>query len=129
MTASTPFKGVLAGLAAVALAAIAQSTPPSTSKDPATGAGQQSTQSTPMGDSGTSKTPAAAGGSSSTTPSTAAGGSSTDSSTSSSTPPSSSGSTMGASGGSTTTTTTTDTTTTDTNVASKKTQGMRSDRN
>ena len=128
MTVSTPFKGLLAGLAAVAIAAIAQSTPPSTSKDPATGAGQQSTQSTPMGDSGTSKTPAAASGGSSTTPSTAAGGSSTDSSTSSSSTPSSSGSTMGASGGSTTTTTT-DTTTTDTNVASKKTQGMRSDRN
>lgn len=94
MTASTTIKGLLAGLATVAIAgaAIAQSTPPSTTaKDPATGAGQQSTQTTPMGSTGTP------GGTSSTTPSTAAGGSSTDTSTS--------GSTMGASGSSTTTTT------------------------
>jgi hypothetical protein len=33
--------------------AFAQGTPPTPSKDPATGAGQRSTQSTPMGDSGT----------------------------------------------------------------------------
>ena len=47
MTASTQFKGVLAGLAAVAIAgaALAQSTPPNpAAKDPAVGAGQQSTR-------------------------------------------------------------------------------------
>jgi hypothetical protein len=42
-------------LAAVAVVgvAMAQSTPPSASKDPATGAGQRSTQNTPMGTTGT----------------------------------------------------------------------------
>lgn len=59
----TSLKGLLAAAAiTVAGAAIAQSTPPNpAAKDPAVGAGQQSTQSTPMGATGT---PNNAGGSS-----------------------------------------------------------------
>ncbi|MFN4119022.1 proteophosphoglycan ppg4 [Acidovorax sp.] len=56
MTASTSLKTVLASLAAVAVVgtAIAQGTPPTTATpDPATGAGQRSTQNTPMGATGT----------------------------------------------------------------------------
>ncbi|MFY3383542.1 proteophosphoglycan ppg4 [Paracidovorax sp. MALMAid1276] len=56
MTASTSLKTVLASIAAVAVVgtAIAQGTPPTTSSaDPATGAGQRSTQNTPMGSTGT----------------------------------------------------------------------------
>ena len=63
MTASTQLKGLLAGLAAVAIAgsAFAQATPPNpAAKDPATGAGQQSTQTTPMGTTGTPATGAGA---------------------------------------------------------------------
>jgi hypothetical protein len=98
MSASTQFKGVLAGLAAVAIAgaAIAQATPPNpAAKDPAVGAGQQSTQATPMGSTGTP-----AGGS------TAAGAGGTTSSGSTAAGTSSSGSTsMGASGTASTDTT------------------------
>src|SRR5512133_2800804 len=98
MNASTLFRGLLAGIAATAIAgtALAQGTPPSTSnsKDPATAAGQQSTQSTPMGSTGT--------------PATDTG--------SAASPGSTSGSTMGASG-STRASTDTSTTTTDTKVA------------
>ena len=57
MTASKhSLKALLAGLATVALVgtAVAQSTPPTTANpNPATGAGQQSTQNTPMGTTGT----------------------------------------------------------------------------
>jgi hypothetical protein len=80
MTASIHLKGLLAGLMALAIAgaALAQSTPPNpAAKDPAVGAGQQSSQTTPMGQTGT---PPPSG-------STAAG-----------TSGSTSGSTMGASG-------------------------------
>lgn len=61
----TSLKGLLAAAAiTLAGAAIAQSTPPNpAAKDPAVGAGQQSTQSTPMGATGT---PNNAGGSSAT---------------------------------------------------------------
>ncbi len=107
MTASTQFKGVLAGLAAVAIAgaALAQSTPPNpAAKDPAVGAGQQSTQTTPMGSTGTP------GGSSAN--STTSGGSSST--------------TMGASGS---TTTTTDTTQTDTPSATATPKSSKADRN
>lgn len=122
MTASTPIKGVLAGLAAIAIAgtALAQSNPPNpSSKDPAAGAGQQSTQTTPMGSTGT---PANSGTSSGSTGSTSP-------STSSSTTTSPGGSSMGASGSSSTTTATD--TTTDTTVASgnNRTRGARADRN
>lgn len=56
MTASKSLKTVLAGLATVAVVgtAIAQSTPPAPANpNPATGAGQQSSQNTPMGSTGT----------------------------------------------------------------------------
>lgn len=56
MNKSTLLKGLVAGMTAavVAGAAIAQSTPPNpAAKDPAVGAGQQSTQSTSMGTTGT----------------------------------------------------------------------------
>jgi hypothetical protein len=58
MTAKTKLtQGLIAGAIAVAFAggglAIAQSNPPSTGSDPATAAGQQSTQATPMGSTGT----------------------------------------------------------------------------
>ncbi len=55
MTASNTLKTLLAGLATVAVVgtAIAQGTPPTTaSPNAATGAGQQSTQGTPMGTTG-----------------------------------------------------------------------------
>ena len=56
MTASTKIRGLLAGVAGIALigAAIAQGTPPNPASNNApTGAGQQSSQSTPMGTTGT----------------------------------------------------------------------------
>lgn len=58
MTAKTKLtQGLIAGAIAVAFAggglAIAQSNPPTTGADPATAAGQQSTQATPMGSTGT----------------------------------------------------------------------------
>ena len=55
MTASNTLKTLLAGLATVAIVgtAVAQGTPPTTaSPNAATGAGQQSTQGTPMGTTG-----------------------------------------------------------------------------
>ena len=113
MSASIQLKGLLAGLAAVAIAgaAIAQSTPPNpAAKDPAVGAGQQSTQTTPMGSTGTpsgGSTAAGASGSSTTSGSTAAS-------------PSTSGSTtMGASGSATT----------DTSASSSGSRTARADRN
>ena len=85
----TSLKGLLAAAAiTVAGAAIAQSTPPNpAAKDPAVGAGQQSTQSTPMGATGT---PNNAGGSSATMGASGSGSSSGSGTTGSS-------STMGAS--------------------------------
>lgn len=56
MTASNALKSLLAGIATVAVVgtAIAQGNPPTTaSPNPATGAGQQSSQNTPMGTTGT----------------------------------------------------------------------------
>ena len=56
MNASIQIKGILAGIAAVAVmgTAIAQSAPPNRAVvNPAIGAGQQSTQGTPMGMTGT----------------------------------------------------------------------------
>ncbi|NPC56289.1 proteophosphoglycan ppg4 [Caenimonas soli] len=98
MSASTQFKGVFAGLAALAIAgsAIAQGNPPNAAvKDPAVGAGQQSSQTTPMGSTGTPAGGSTAAGASTTSGSTAAGASSTTGS---------SGSTMsGSTGGSSTT--------------------------
>ena len=64
MTASQQLKGLLAGLATVAVVgtAVAQSAPPNSGvANPATGAGQRSTQNTPMGTTGT---PGATGGTS-----------------------------------------------------------------
>lgn len=56
MTASNSLKAFIAGFATVAVVgtAIAQSNPPSPANpNPATGAGQQSSQNTPMGSTGT----------------------------------------------------------------------------
>ena len=56
MTASRQFKSLLAGVAAVALmgSAMAQGNPPNPAiKSAPIGAGQQSTQKTPMGETGT----------------------------------------------------------------------------
>lgn len=90
MTASIQWKAMLAGTAAVALigTALAQSTPPTPgATDPAVGAGQRSTQETPMGATGTP-----AGGAAGT-----AAPASTDAATAA---PATSGSTsLGASGG------------------------------
>lgn len=69
MTASTPFKGLLAGVAALALigTAIAQGNPPNPAvKNAPTGAGQQSSQNTPMGATGTPGGGATATGSTAT---------------------------------------------------------------
>lgn len=54
MTASNTFKTLLAGLATVAVVgtAVAQGTPPAPAPNAATGAGQQSSQATPMGTTG-----------------------------------------------------------------------------
>jgi hypothetical protein len=90
MSASIQFKGLLAGLAAVAIAgsAIAQGTPPNPAvKDPAVGAGQQSSQTTPMGSTGTPAGGSTAAGTGGSTSGSTTAGSSTGSST-----------TMGASG-------------------------------
>lgn len=106
----TSLKGLLAAAAfTVGGAAIAQSTPPNpAAKDPAVGAGQQSTQSTPMGATGTpnnaggSSTTMGASGSGSTSGSATTGSGSTTGASSSGT--SGSGSTAGgsSSGGSST---------------------------
>ena len=69
MTASKQFKGLLAGVAAVALigTAIAQGSPPNPAiKSAPVGAGQQSSQQTPMGTTGTPAGGGTAAGSSST---------------------------------------------------------------
>lgn len=85
MTASKhSLKALLAGFATVALVgtAVAQSTPPTTSSpNPATGAGQQSTQNTPMGSTGTQ---AGGGAASGTTAGSGASSSGTSGSTGSS---------------------------------------------
>lgn len=88
MTTSNAMKALLAGMATVALVgtAVAQGNPPTTaSPNPATGAGQQSSQNTPMGTTGTS------GGSNAGSASSAASGSKAGSS-------GTSGASMGASG-------------------------------
>lgn len=104
----TSLKGLIAAAAiTVAGAAMAQSTPPNpAAKDPAVGAGQQSTQSTPMGATGTPNNAAGssatmgASGSGSTTGSGTSGSSSTmgaSNSGTSGTSGSASGSSMGSS--------------------------------
>ena len=97
MPASNLFKGLMAIAAGAAFAGsvIAQGTPPTQAADPAVGAGQQSTQATPMGTTGTQASGTASGtmsGSASGTDSSmgstsgaAAGGSSMDASGSGST--------------------------------------------
>ncbi len=70
MTASTHFKSLLAGAAAVALmgTAMAQGNPPNPAiKSAPVGAGQQSSQKTPMGETGTPGTTGGAAGTSNTT--------------------------------------------------------------
>lgn len=89
MSASHQIKGLLAGLATVAAmgTAFAQGTPPNPNvSNPAVGAGQQSSQGTPMGTTGTQG--GAAGASGSTMGATGSTG----------TTGSTSGSTMGATG-------------------------------
>ncbi|MBI2770168.1 MAG: proteophosphoglycan ppg4 [Burkholderiales bacterium] len=106
MTSSTQIKGLLAGLAAVAItgAAFAQGNPPTTAiKNAPIAAGQQSSQKTPMGETGVQAQPAG------TTAATTTGSST------------SSGTSMGASGS---------TTATDTSVAANSTpRRVRADRN
>ena len=95
MTASKQFKGLLAGVAAFAFigAATAQGNPPNPAvKSAPVGAGQQSTQKTPMGETGT---PGATSGAGSTTGST---GSNTGSSSNTGST-NSMGATSGAGGG------------------------------
>lgn len=120
MTKST----LLAGLMAIAFAgaAVAQSNPPNpAAKDPAIGAGQQSTKSTPMGSTGTP-----------TNGSTASGAAMNSGSTGSSSTMNSgtSGSSMGASGTSgsstdTSATTTKSTETTTTTASDSKSSGKK----
>lgn len=89
MTASTQLKSLIAGLATVAAigTAVAQSTPPNPNvTNPAVGAGQQSSQDTPMGTTGVQ-------GAATTAPTT---GSTMGSSTSGATGTTGSASTMGA---------------------------------
>ncbi|WP_298924062.1 proteophosphoglycan ppg4 [uncultured Ramlibacter sp.] len=74
-------KGLLAGLAAVAVVgtAVAQSTPPNSNvTNPAVGAGQQSSQGTPMGTTGVQSSTGSTAGSTAAAP---AGSSTTSSST------------------------------------------------
>ena len=87
MTASKYTKGLLAGIAALALigTAAAQSNPPNPAvKSAPTGAGQQSTQNTPMGTTGTPTGggSATAGSTGSAKMGTASSGTTADSSTS-----------------------------------------------
>lgn len=114
MIASNKFKGLLAGVATVAVVgvAMAQGTPPNPNTTNAPmGAGQQSTQETPMGTTGTP----AGGGATAAGSSSGTMGSSTDTGSGST----SSGSTMGATGG------TTDATT----MGADTSRPMRADRN
>ena len=114
MTAYTQLKTLLVGVATVAVVstAFAQGTPPTTATpNAATGAGQQSSQNTPMGTTGTAGGGTMAQGGAAGTGSTTGTGSGTGAGTSGST-----GSNMGASGS-------TDTTTSGTN------RPMRADRN
>ena len=85
---STILKSLVAGLATATVAlAFAQGTPPNAAvANPAQGAGQQSSQSTPMGTTGTP------GGSGATAQGSTAGSSATTSAGSTSTPAASSGS-------------------------------------
>ena len=111
MSASIHLKGLLAGLAAVAIAgsAIAQGNPPNPAvKDPAVGAGQQSSQTTPMGSTGTPAGGSTAAGTSGSTSGSTTAGSSTGSST-----------TMGASGSAST----------DTSASTSSSRTARADRN
>lgn len=113
MTFSKEFKGLLAGLATVAVigTAVAQGTQPNpNTANPATGAGQQSSQGTPMGTTGT---PGATGGA------TMGSGSTMGAS------PGSTGSTMGTPGSGSSTTMGSDNTATD--GSSRRT--TRADRN
>lgn len=82
MTASKHLKGLLAGVATVALlgTAMAQGNPPNPAvKSAPVGAGQQSTQQTPMGTTGTPTGGGTAAGSGSTSGSAASTGSTTTS--------------------------------------------------
>lgn len=86
MTASTTFKALFAGVATVALigTAMAQGNPPNPAvKNAPSGAGQQSSQQTPMGTTGTPAGGAMAPGSTTGTSSTAGSGSSMGSSSTS----------------------------------------------
>lgn len=103
MTASKQLKGLLAGAAAVALigTAMAQGNPPNPAvKNPAVGAGQQSSQQTPMGTTGTPGGGAMATGSGSSTPM----GTASTSGTANAPMPMNSGSSMGSSSSSADTT-------------------------
>jgi hypothetical protein len=98
MSAKTSVKGMLAGLAALAIAgtALAQGNPPNPAvKDPAVGAGQQSSKTTPMGTTGTPAGGSAAAGSTGSSSTMGASGTtpSTSSSSSSATPADTSAST------------------------------------
>ena len=94
MTAFKPFKSLLAGFAAVALigTAVAQGNPPNPAiKNAPEGAGQRSTQNTPMGETGTPT-----GGATTSSGSTRSNMGSTNSSMGSTTAGSTSGASMGA---------------------------------
>jgi hypothetical protein len=96
MSASIHLKSLFAGFAAVAIVgtAIAQGTPPNANvTNPAVGAGQQSSQQTPMGTTGTPGGTGATGTGAATMGATGSSGSTTGSSASMS----GSNSTMGAS--------------------------------
>lgn len=112
-------KYILAAAAAASFGlAIAQGTPPSSSAtDPAVGAGQRSTENTPMGSTGTPAGGGAAAQGSPAGSSAATGAASTDTSTS------------GSTSGSATTTTTTTTDTGSSSGGSTMGRGARSDRN
>ncbi|MBA2673020.1 proteophosphoglycan ppg4 [Ramlibacter sp.] len=104
MNASIQLKALVASLATVAIVgtAMAQGTPPNPAvKNPALGAGQQSTQNTPMGTTGT---PGVTGGT--TTGSSTMGTGTTSGSTMTGSSTTGSGTTMGASSSTDTTTAT-----------------------
>lgn len=109
MTASKQFRGLLAGVATVAMigTAIAQGTPPDPAvKSAPVGAGQQSTQQTPMGTTGTPGTSGTPSTSGATPPSSSTAAGTSGSGSMGSTPPS-----------------------TDTSVASSGPRRVRADRN
>lgn len=132
MTASHQIKGLLAGLATVAAmgTAIAQSTPPASgAANPAMGAGQQSTQGTPMGATGVQPSTGGTAGSGTAGATAGTRGTAGTAGTTGTTGGTTMSGTTGGTAATTTTQRTERTTTTDTDRSTMGARAMRADRN